>query len=600
MIKTILILLVIASWVYWIIAFWFVRRFFSKPQSINPNFTPPVSILKPVKGIDNQAYQNFVSFCCQDYPKYEILFGVSDPDDPVIPVIKKLQDDFPQIAIILMIVKTKWVNQKASILHSLASKARYKFLVASDSDMKVTPDYLKNVVSPMADKNVGLVTCPYRGVNPVTLTARLEALHMGATFLPSMLVARKFLDMRFAMGSTVVIRDTDLHRMGGFAAVAEYLADDYQLGFQITSLGLRVHLSDYIVSNVLGPTTFMEQWYREVRWAHCNRVSRPTEYPGIILTFSTPLSTLLLFFSDFSPLAWQLLIISLLMRWIIAWQIFGHTQNQPIRKWLLWLPLRDMLSAFVWCIGAIGRNVEWRGNYYSLTHDGRLELRKTNRRSIIATIISWIIYMIDDIYQHYYFDYKFNNEQENLLRLAISNSEFNWVLQDGTVIDRGDAIGELRLWNGHLPTIPLDGADILWVVKFQRNLHQSLEDLVDYIQKEPDFLNIYVFHGELSFVSKREPTQWKQYLERMGFELVENNDYYGVCGRIVNSFQSIYAYCLIWAFDPSSLRNGFTLKDLRRKQVWISRDSLIKNYSSKLTDSQMVEESVMSEKLPAS
>lgn len=600
MIRTILILLVIASWVYWVVAFWFVRRFFSKSQGIKPDFTPPVSILKPVKGVDNQAYQNFVSFCYQDYPEYEILFGVSDPDDPVIPVIEKLKNNFPQITISLIIVRTKWVNQKASILHGLASKARYKLFVVSDSDMKVTPDYLKKVVSPMADRKIGLVTCPYRGINPVTLTARLEAIYMGSTFLPSMMVARKFLDMRFAMGATVVIRETDLQRMGGFAAVAEYLADDYQLGLRITDLGLRVHLSDYIVSSVLGPTTFQEQWFREVRWAHCNRVSRPIEYPGIIITFSTPLSTLLLIFSDFSPLAWQFLVISLSLRWILTWLIFEYTQNQPIRKWLLWLPLRDMLSALVWCVGAIGKTVEWRGNFYSLTTDGRLELRKATKRSIIASTISWMIFIIDDIYQQYYFDYEFISEGENIFRLAISKSEINIVLHDGTEVDRGDTIGELCLRNGHIPEIPLGGPDLQWAVKFQRNLNQSLGDLVDFIQKEPDFQNINVFHGELSFIFKNEPTQWEKYFERMGFELVKNERYYGLWGNMITYFQRLYAYCLIWASNSTILRNGFTFRELKRKEVWISRTSLIKNYGSQLSGSQKVEKPERSEKLTVS
>jgi ceramide glucosyltransferase len=599
MVRIILILLVVASWVYWIIAFWFVRRFFTKHQSVNSEFQPPVSILKPVKGVDNQAYQNFSSFCLQDYPEYEILFGVSEPDDPVIPVIRKLQSDFPHIAISLEIVDAKWVNQKASILHSLASRARNKLLVVSDSDMKVTPDYLKKVVSPMADRKVGLVTCPYRGVNPVTFTARLEALYMGATFLPSMMVARKFLDMRFAMGATAVLRKTDLQSMGGFASVAEYLADDYQLGLQMTNLGLRVHLSDYIVSSVLGPTTFKEQWYREVRWSQCNRVSRPAEYPGIILTFSTPLSTFFLLYSDFSFLGWQLLVVSLLLRWIIAWRIFAHTQNQPIRKWLIWLPLRDMLSALVWCVGAVGRIVEWRGSYYSLTRDGRLILRKPDRRSIIGRFVSRLILLVDDIYQGFYYNFELNDNGENLLRLAISTSEYSMILQDGTRIDRGETIGEIRLWPGHLPTIPLSGPDIQWAVKFQHYLFRSLGELAEYIQQEPDLRNVRVYHGEISIASLQELSQLKLYIEKMGFELIENNETDISDSYFVDIFRNIYTFCLIWASNPSGIKNGFSLRDLRRQQIWISRDTLIKNYDSRLMNSQKLIESVGSKKLSA-
>lgn len=239
--------------------------------------------------------------------------------------------------------------------------------------MRVTSDYLHWVVAPLADSVVGLVTCPYRGEAPLTFTARLEALHMGATFLPGVIVARRVLKMRFALGATMVLRRSDLTRLGGFAAVVSYLADDYQLGVRIAALGLCVHLSDYVISSVLGSTTFREQWEREVRWAHCSRLSRPWEYPGLLLTFSTPLAAILVLVGDFAPLAWLALIISLLLRWLVAWLVTGYTNNQSVRRWLIWLPVRDMLSALVWCAGAIGRHVTWRGERYALYADGRLQ-----------------------------------------------------------------------------------------------------------------------------------------------------------------------------------------------------------------------------------
>jgi ceramide glucosyltransferase len=369
---TILVLLVVASWVYWLTALLLTRSFFSERQDPEPGYTPPVSILKPLRGLDAQIYRNFVSFCEQDYPEYELLFGVSDADDPVIQAVERLQREYPERDIRLFVTPANRVNRKAALLHALAAEARHEVLVASDSDMRVTPDYLQHVVAAMADPQMGLVNCLYRGLAPVTFTARLEALHMVATFLPSVLVARKVLNSRFAMGATVVLRQADLARMGGFAAVADYLADDYQLGVHIANLGLRVHMSDYVVDSVLGPTTFRDQWDREVRWAHCNRVSRPLEYPGMLLTFSTTSAMMLLVATGFAPLACLALSFSMVLRWLVAWQVMGYVGSESTRHWLVWLPLRDVLSTMIWAAGAVGRRVVWRGEEYILRSDGKL------------------------------------------------------------------------------------------------------------------------------------------------------------------------------------------------------------------------------------
>jgi ceramide glucosyltransferase len=187
------------------------------------------------------------------------------------------------------------------------------------------------------------------------------------------MVARRFLDMRFAMGATVVLRQDDLTRMGGFAAVADYLADDYQLGARIADLGLRVHLSDYVVSVILGATTFREEWDREVRWARCTHISRPWEYPGLLLSFSTPLAALLVFLSDFGRLESQVLALSVLLRWLVAWMVTGYIGDWESRRWLAWLPVRDALSVLVWLVGGLGRRVIWRGEAFLVQPDGRMQ-----------------------------------------------------------------------------------------------------------------------------------------------------------------------------------------------------------------------------------
>jgi len=336
-------------------------------------------VLKPVRGLDYQAYENFRSFCEQDYPRYEILFGLTDAGDPVLSVIERLRREFPAVPISVVVAPVETPNRKAGMLQLLSEQAAYDVLVASDSDMRVGPDYLGSVVAPLADESIGLVCCPYRGASPLTLTARLEALYIGVTYMPAVAVGRQVLRSQFALGASVSLRRPDLARLGGFAPLAEYLADDYQLGRQIARSGRRVHLSNYVVSSVLGDTTFRDQWDREVRWARCIRVSRPWEYPGLLLTFTTPLALALLGASGFALWAAALLAASLLFRWVVAGVITLYARERALRRWLFLLPLRDMLTALIWMVGGIGRHVVWGGERFLVTTDGRLRPAATPR-----------------------------------------------------------------------------------------------------------------------------------------------------------------------------------------------------------------------------
>jgi ceramide glucosyltransferase len=369
MLEDILLVLIALSWCYWIIAYLMVRSFFFEQNKAEETYLPPVSILKPVRGLDYQAIDNFISFCIQDYPVYEILFGVADPEDPVIPAVQRLQQDYPRIQIRLIVAPIFGANQKACILHHLATQASNDILVISDSDVRVTPDYLQRVVSPLADPRIGLVTCTYRGILPLSLAARFEALHMGVHFLPSVMVARKVISMGFALGASIALRGSDLARVGGFAVLSDYLADDYQIGARIAALGLRVWLSDYIVTIALGDTGFRDEWNREVRWARCTRISRPIGYPGLLLSFSTPLALISSLNSDY---AFSILLISILLRWALAWEITLHTGDQASRQAILWLPVRDILSALVWVVGGIGKRVVWREDAFLVRADGRM------------------------------------------------------------------------------------------------------------------------------------------------------------------------------------------------------------------------------------
>lgn len=381
MLEKFLLILIVLSWIYWLIATLLVFQFFghrkataihSIPGTQQP-YLPSISILKPVHGLDTQAYQNFLSFCHQDYPTYELLFGVDQIDDPSIPVIEQLQRDNPQCPIRLVLAGQGGPNRKANILQFLVEASRNDVMVVSDSDMRVTPDYLRRVVAPLSQEHVGLVTCPYRASLAQNLTAGLEALHMGVTFLPAVIVARHFISMRFAMGASIAVRRSDLEKIGGFSSVKDYLADDYEIAIRIANLGRQIVLSDYIMVSVLGATTFSDQWDREVRWSRCNRVNRPMEYPGYLLLFHLPMALALMVLSDASQLATHVLAVSLIFRWVTSWLISTRTRDLESQRWLIWLPVRDLLSVLVWFMGAFSHRVRWRGDTYLVSADGQMQ-----------------------------------------------------------------------------------------------------------------------------------------------------------------------------------------------------------------------------------
>ncbi|MCD6289808.1 MAG: bacteriohopanetetrol glucosamine biosynthesis glycosyltransferase HpnI [Anaerolineae bacterium] len=596
MVETALSLLTFASWVYWLVAWWHVRAFFRSRPELPDDFTPPVSILKPVKGLDAQAYENFISFCQQDYPDFELVFGVADPADPAIPVIKRLQQDCPQRDIRLIVTPVIGTNRKASTLHTLALEARHNTLVVSDSDIRVTPEYLRRVVAPLANERIGLVTCLYRGEAALSLTARLEALHMGVTFLPSVLIARKFLDMRFALGATLALRRDTLARIGGFAAVTDYLADDYQVGTRVAALGLKVYLSDYIVRSVLGATTFRDQWDREVRWIRCARVSRPMEFPGMLLTFTTPLATVFALVSGFSAEGQHVLVVSLLLRWLVAWRVTHYTNDRESRRWLLLLPIRDMLSALVWCAGAMGRKVTWRGESFLVTRDGRLKpLRRSQRRGLPA-LLEKGIRSLDGLLRRCYHIHEFTEEEDCILRLALAKSGKEITLSDGTTIHRGDYVGELHLWNERVPPMPPEGPNLAWALAFQRQMERSLQCLATYVEAEPRFRHVKAFRGDLAFGSGDEFDQLASAARHWGFDLLDHRSPHGLTGRFVDFWHRVYRWGLIWAFNPGSL-NSKRLSRLRPGEFWISRRKLLERYGTRQRGSYRDHQPIM-EDLP--
>ncbi len=332
-----------------------------------PSELPPVSILKPVHGLDPRFYQAIRSHARQDYPAFEILFGVSDPTDPAIPEIRRLAAEFPAVPIRLIVSAGRAPNRKAAVLSELAAEAQHPIVVVNDSDIEVGPDYLRRVVAPLEDPRVGMVTCLYRG-QACSLAGRMEALGIATEFAPGVLVAPLLGVAGFALGSTMAFRAADLKRIGGFEAIADYLADDYQLGRRICALGFRVVIAKPVVTTHLPNAGWRAAWQHQVRWARTIRVSRTGGYLGMPVTMATVWAAALAVAGQ--PWAAAILLaLRLAAGLVVAVRVLGM-QLGPLD--CLLILLRDLWGAAIWLAGLGGRTVLWRGQRLRISRDGKI------------------------------------------------------------------------------------------------------------------------------------------------------------------------------------------------------------------------------------
>jgi ceramide glucosyltransferase len=328
---------------------------------------PPVSILKPVHGLDPDFYDCILSHAQQHYPEFEILFGVSDPADPAIPEIERLISGFPRLPIRLIHCTTPAPNAKAGILIDLAAAARYGILLVNDSDIRVPPDYLRRVVPPLQDPSVGVVTCLYRA-RARSWPSRFEATAIATDFVPGVLAAPLAGVSGFALGATMVFRASDLARIGGFAALADYLADDYQLGRLISGLGRRVVLSRCVVETSLSDNSWAAVWRHQVRWARTIRVSRGGGYLGMPLA-NTTLWAVVAGAAGHWPVALALAALRLATGFICSVAVLRDS-GTAISLCLMYF--RDIAGLAIWAAGLAGSTVTWRGARLRLVAGGRI------------------------------------------------------------------------------------------------------------------------------------------------------------------------------------------------------------------------------------
>lgn len=362
-----MLLAALSPFVYYVLATYCGWEYFRKQRKLpplDPSFAPPTSILKPVRGLDREAYENFASFCRLDYPEYEVLFAVSDADDPVIPVIEKLQRDFPERSIRLLVgVAQLGANRKVNKLCRLAQEAKYDLLVINDSDVRVERGYLREVAAPFTKPDVGVVTAFFRGMPPGGLAAELEALVLSTETVPSALVARRIEGkIQFAFGWTMATTKRHLAAIGGFEAMVNYHSDDFELGNRMAAHGFRIEFMRHPVWMVFPRETLGEYLQHETRWSIGLRNVRPTGYVGLALTFGLPWAVLAALVAPSAGIAAAYLLAYLLLRLGQVWTVGVWGLDDPVTRKGFWLvPLRDAVTFVVWLAAFFSDRITWRG-----------------------------------------------------------------------------------------------------------------------------------------------------------------------------------------------------------------------------------------------
>lgn len=347
----------------------------SRRRAPEPVELPPISVLKPVCGVDQDAWENFASFCRQDYPEYELVFGIQDPDDPARAVIERLQAEFPKRAIRLVVSDARiGPNRKVCNLQNILGEARHDLLVLSDSDIRVGPGYLREVAAWATQPGTGLVTSLYQSCGMRSLPAGLEALGLMADFLPGVAVACAWAPPSFGLGATLALRRETLDRAGGFPAVAAYLADDYELGRRVAAAGERVALLTVLPETQAPNNGWADAIRHRLRWARTLRVCQPAGYAGMAVTYSTVWALAYAAAAGFAGPATAFLLMQQAVRMgtavLLCGPVFGARETL---RWLWALPLNDLLAAGVWAASWFGNGVEWRGERFRVGRDGRLE-----------------------------------------------------------------------------------------------------------------------------------------------------------------------------------------------------------------------------------
>lgn len=372
-------LLTLSGIAYGVLALLGARAFVRGPRPpANADFAPGVSILKPLKGLDPKMYAGFASHCTQTYTgACELLFGVSSLQDEAVSAVARLRVEHPHLSIRLIECPARLgSNGKVSTLAQLLPEARFEHVVVNDSDIVVSPSYLSTVLAPFADARVGLVTAPYVGTAADTLPSRLEALGISTDFMPGVLTARLLEGgIHFGLGSTLATTKSALATIGGFEALRDCLADDYEMGVRLARAGFRVELVKEVVATGVPAYTWRGFWDHQLRWARSTRDSRRAGYLGLGVTYVLPWALCTVLASGGALWSFSLLSLALLVRVAVALMVgVGVLRDGQVLRDVWLLPLRDVLGLVVWAWSYASDEVVWRGERFRLRR-GRLEAR---------------------------------------------------------------------------------------------------------------------------------------------------------------------------------------------------------------------------------
>ena len=369
-----ILLLAAAPLVYYALAMLAALRFFKRERArVLPNYAPPVSVLKPVRGVDFGSYENFASFARQDYPDYEILFAVNDDADPAVPLIRRIIAEFPERRIRLLVgAEHLGANRKVNKLARLAREAQNEVLVLADGDVRVGSQFLREVVAQLADNKIGAVTCFYRGIAEKNLGAEIEAVGASSDFFAGVLMAEWTEGITFALGASIATTKEWLGKIGGFEAIAGTLADDYELGNRIAKAGGEVVLSRETVWTMYPAQTLRGLWHHQVRWARTVRLCRPLSYVGLLFTQGLPWAVFAALAAPAKWIAASYVLAYLILRLAMAWMVGVWGVRDELLRRKIWLvPLRDAIHFLVWFASFGSNRIHWANVEYAI-RQGRM------------------------------------------------------------------------------------------------------------------------------------------------------------------------------------------------------------------------------------
>lgn len=367
----VLLVPVVGGGIFCLLCVWATARFMKRPISMGA-FQPPVTVLKPIYGHDKGLEENLLSLCRQDYPNFQIVMSVQREDDPALPVLRKLEADFPDRVTLVVKTSEPVVNGKVQNLVNGLTAARHEILVISDSDVRVRPDYLKNIVAPLEQPDVGYVCTLYRSVDARSFQEKMELLSLNADFVPSLIFSAVTGAADFCIGATVAFRNTDLTAIGGMADLGNYLVEDYELGRRLLAMGKRMVLLPHAVEIVADYPTFRSWWHHQIYWDQNTWAANPTGFVLTILTRGVPFALFFAMLRGFDNTGLNILMATLVLRLGTAEAIAHILRDREGQRAAWLLPVRDLFALVSWYIALTRRTFEWRGLRFGLTKDGRI------------------------------------------------------------------------------------------------------------------------------------------------------------------------------------------------------------------------------------